>query len=241
MGRKRRTIEFVKERVKEMQPNIEIISSEYKTNQSKLDLECKVCDNKWSSSWASLQQGCGCPSCSAKKANKHNKYTIEKIISMVSEIHKNRITILDDEYDGAHCKLNVSCNECGLKWRTDWNHLRNKKGCPSCNKRGWSKSKYLKMAETSLYFDSFKLYKIKCWNNNEEFYKIGITYNTLKERFRKKNSLPYNYEVIEIIESEDGEHIWNLEKELHRQHKEFKYVPKLKFGGMYECFTKLID
>ena len=52
--------------------------------------------------------------------------------------------------------------------------------------------------------------------------------------------MPYDYEIVEIIESDDGSYIWNLEKELHAQHSKYKYVPKIEFGGMYECFSKLI-
>ena len=46
-------------------------------------------------------------------------------------------------------------------------------------------------------------------------------------------------EKVKIIESEDGEYIQDLEKKLHKLNREFKYVPNIEFGGMYECFSRL--
>jgi hypothetical protein len=79
------------------------------------------------------------------------------------------------------------------------------------------------------------LYKIKLYNNEECFYKIGITTTTISNRF---NQIPYNVEIIELITTNlyDG---YYQEKQLHEQLSEFKYFPKINFGGKHECFTKI--
>ena len=66
---------------------------------------------------------------------------------------------------------------------------------------------------------------------------------TIYNRFKQKKSMPYNYEVVEIIKSNDGLYIWDLEKELHKKHRDsnLKYRPLIKFAGQYECFSQLLD
>lgn len=115
--------------------------------------------------------------------------------------------------------------------------------CVMCSRErnfGWSRSRWIKYANESKNFESFKLYKIKLYNNNEEFYKIGITFTSMVSRMYSYNN--YSYEIIDVIESDDGVYIWNLEKELHRKHKNngLQYIPKTQFHGMTECFSELI-
>ena len=79
------------------------------------------------------------------------------------------------------------------------------------------------------------LYKIKLFNNNECFYKIGITTTSINNRLRQ---IPYTAEIIELINTNlyDG---YYQEQKLHEELYQFKYQPQIKFGGKNECFTKL--
>ena len=49
--------------------------------------------------------------------------------------------------------------------------------------------------------------------------------------------MPYKYEVLTLIE-DTPENIFDLEVELHRIFKEYKYKPRKEFPGYTECFTK---
>src|SRR5690606_7433578 len=88
-------------------------------------------------------------------------------------------------------------------------------------------------------FESFKVYIIKCWNEDEVFFKIGRTYRKIEDRFINKKEMPYKYKVVHIIENESSEYIYKLEHRLKREHKNYKYTPNIKFNGMYECFSKI--
>lgn len=46
------------------------------------------------------------------------------------------------------------------------------------------------------------------------------------------------YEILELFESDDGKYISTLEDKLLKENKEYKYLPKIKFGGYSECFSK---
>lgn len=191
-------------------------------------------------------QGIGCPNCGFEASANKNRNSLEEWITLFKEVH-------GDEYDYSliKCikngkeKVDIICKNHGI-FNQNVNNHKNGARCPECAKQegwrnGWNRHDWIESGEKTNNFDSYKLYKIRCFNNNssENFYKIGITYQKIEQRFRN-NDIPYEYEVVELIKSEDGEYIWNLEKELHRQHKEFQYTPKLSFGGMTECFSKLI-
>ena len=49
--------------------------------------------------------------------------------------------------------------------------------------------------------------------------------------------MPYSYEILKIIESENAGYIYDLENILLRNSKQFKYLPKLDFHGKTECRT----
>lgn len=94
------------------------------------------------------------------------------------------------------------------------------------------------MSKNSKNFDSFKVYIIKCFNKDEEFYKIGRTYTKIKKRFGTKLLMPYKYEVLnEFIGT--AEEMYDLETKLKNMNKNNKYLPKIKFGGMQECFKEI--
>lgn len=79
------------------------------------------------------------------------------------------------------------------------------------------------------------VYKIKLYNKNENFYKIGIT--TRNTKHRAKN-FPYKFEIIDEINTNLYE-AYYLEQKLHKELKEYKYKPLITFGGQTECFTKI--
>ena len=114
-------------------------------------------------------------------------------------------------------------------------------GCRKCyetNKAGaWSYTDWEKAGNISKNFSGFKVYIIRCYNEEESFLKIGKTYTSIKTRFNGKQ-LPYSYEVLKVFEGKALE-MSELEVSLQNLNKEFKYLTKLDFAGKYECFSEL--
>ncbi len=104
---------------------------------------------------------------------------------------------------------------------------------------GWSYGKWARSGKKSKFFTGYKLYIIKCTLGKEVFFKVGKTFVDLERRFTAV-SMPYEYEVIEIIEDEDPRVISTMEDTYHALNKENHYKPLLKFDGSTECFSKLI-
>lgn len=205
---------------------------------SKLTVTCKK-HGDFSKTIDNLIKGQGCPKCIVRVFNVGTK---DNFVKKANKYHKNKYDYSLVEYVRSRYKVKILCKEHGIFEQTPNNHL--KAGCPKCdrdkqkeNPVGWTYTNWIKAGKTSKNFDCFKVYIIRCWNDEEDFYKIGKTFTTVKTRFRCKERIPYNYETIKIIISEDAKYICELEQKLKNKNKKFKYIPKNTFNGMYECFS----
>lgn len=164
-----------------------------------------------------LLKGSGCKECSLNKP----RFDRVKWINRLNSIHnftydyskvsdsptynKKEIIICSNHGEfiqatGSH-SMGVGCPKCGLEKVSKIN---------SENPMGWSYSSWEEQSLKSKYFESFKVYIIRCWNDSEEFYKIGKTFLSTKRRFQSKHEMPYNWEVVKEIESQTGRIICEL-------------------------------
>lgn len=73
------------EEVNAVNPLINVIGN-YKGNHRKIDLECKVCKNKWSASPNSILSGSGCPKCNMSRGERYiRNYLDNNKISYISQ------------------------------------------------------------------------------------------------------------------------------------------------------------
>lgn len=186
-------------------------------------------------------RGSGCMKCYGNLKNQ--KETIEDF----KNYHGDRYDYSLVEYKNSNTKVNIICKEHGVFEQTPTAH-KNGQGCPKCslnykreNPIGWNISSWEKAALKSKNFDSFKVYIIKCWNDNEVFYKIGRTFKSVVKRF--KNKIPYNYKVVKQFVFETAEEAFEKERQLKINNKRYNYTPLINFGGITECFIdiKIID
>lgn len=213
--------------------------SNYKNNRSKINIYCNkhgVFEQKASSHL----EGHGCKKCTCLSSEKTINF-IEK-----SQLKHNYLyTYTNTIYTGCKNELIVTCNIHGDFTITPNNHL-NGVGCNQCandkrieglknNENCFSKSGYKSIAKNRKCI----FYILECSNNEEHFYKIGITVN-LKNRYNSKRTMPYNFKIIKIIEDEP-ETIWNIENKL-KQNLISHYTPALKFAGSTrECYLDLTE
>ena len=75
-----------------------------------------------------------------------------------------------------------------------------------------------------------------CEKSGEEFCKIGITSRSIKERFCKTE---YNHLKIKktVLLQQEPNLIYDLENEILREYREYKFTPQIPFGGQTECFS----
>jgi len=190
-----------------------------------------------------------CPKCYNESIRGLNRVSKKSyFIDNANKIHNFKYDYSISKYITAKKEIEIICPLHGIFKQLPHVHLSGG-GCNTCNKinisirmqeypTGWTATSWIKAANRSKNFDSFKVYIIKCWNNEEEFYKIGRTFLKVNKRFRCKTTMPYKFEIIDIIEG-SARMIYNLENQLKKVNKNNKYIPKITFEGMYECFTKI--
>lgn len=177
--------------------------------------------------------GGGCPKCGNCAKSKNMTKTQEQFILEAKRKHGNKYDYSLIEYLGSHIKIEILCPFHKVYTQIPADHIRGA-GCPICgNETHWKREDYIKKAKGRVCI----FYTIRCFNEDEEFYKIGITMRRVKERYSPVKHMPYNFEIIKEVKG-GAEFIWNLELEEKRKLKCLHYIPKIYFGGSKtECFT----
>ncbi len=160
--------------------------------------------------------------------------TTEHFVKEVTEIHNGVYDYTKVNYINSATKVIIGCSIHGDFEQTPQHHLK-KQGCPKCGKESHrTRTDFIKKAKGRI----CTFYTIKCFNENEEFYKIGITMRSTKERYPSTMDMPYNYEIISEVFGDAGS-IWDMEVIEKRKLKEFNYQPEIKFcGSKTECFIQ---
>jgi len=162
----------------------------------------------------------------------------EAFIAQARLDHGDRYLYHKTEYVLSKKKVTITCKIHGDFVQTPHDHTGNKaQGCPECARmdrvQGWDNHpKY-----THGYF-----YAIECFNENERFFKIGISYHKdLRNRYHDGSKitgdLPYNYRVVAQARGTLS-NIAKRERVLKIKLKKqgLNYFPKRSFGGKFECF-----
>lgn len=186
--------------------------------------------------------GKGCPQCALDKHKTIRKYTTESFIEVANLKHSNKYDYSKTVYLDIKTKIIVTCVNHGDFNVTPDKHINECNSCPECakeNRSSYSRSAFIQLCNSRSRTPC--LYILRCFNDNESFYKIGITSTTIKRRYSCKADMPYSYEIIQEIRGEP-EYIWNLEKTFHTKLSQYCYVPNISFGGsIKECFSKIED
>ena len=243
MGRKLTQEEFIFKAVeKHGEGRYDYSKVLYLSSQKKVEMVCKKHGSFFQAPSSHLR-GDGC-----KKCNQQPLKTTEQFILDAKKIHGDKYDYSKTEYKGIYEKITVTCNKHGNFTKQAKSFLVGG-GCKYCGYENtaiknahreniWKYDKWTNMGKNSENFNSFKVYIVKFKDivTNEVFYKIGKTFRTTKERIRE---IPYTFEIIKEITSDNGIEICKLETSLIKDNKENKYKPLKTFKGQYECFSKI--
>lgn len=211
---------------------------EYKNTRTKLKINCKK-HGDFEQLYKVHASGSGCPKC----ANENKLCKLNTFIEKAKTVHGDKYDYSLVKYKGSFIPVKIICSIHNIFEQSPHVHLSGSicKKCSDSNRKTpaiWKYSDWIKAANNSENFDSFKVYVLKCKNEEEEFYKIGKTFTTVDYRFKSSVQMPYSYKIVKVFEGE-ARYICGLEKQLQKQNKKFKYSPNIWFGGVNECFSKL--
>ena len=204
----------------------------YINSKTNVKIICPI-HGKMEISTAAHRKNTGCELC--------DRY--EKFVKKANTKHGEKFDYSAVVYYNSTTQIKIICPKHGETLQYPPDHLRGP-GCSECGKE--IRIDKLKNNENSFRKSGFKsmakgrkcvFYVIKCFNENELFYKIGITTHSIRRRFYGKK-FPYEYEIL--IENEgDAETIWDIENNLKMSLKS-NYKPLIEFGGCKrECFSSL--
>lgn len=178
--------------------------------------------------------GSGCPECGNVRCKNALTKSQNDFIKDSIKQHGDKYDYSNAIYTGAFSNVLIKCNTCDNEFtQLPTHHIRGS-GCPKCalsNEAFWRRSKFINKYKDQLCTH----YIIRCWNDNEDFIKMGITGQSVERRFCGK-AMPYDYKILHTTINQPGR-IWDIEQKMKKTYKRFKYEPELEFGGRTECFT----
>lgn len=241
VGRRRLTqAQFIERCIKKHGLRFDYSEVMYKGALVNVKVTCNECKNIFYPQPANHMNGTGCPDCNLGAKTRD---TQAQFVSKAIKKHGDQYDYSEAVYKNSRTKVLITCLEHGLFSQTPHNHLSGY-GCKDCgNKKttigvgGYGRSDFKRICDKNNDGNA-TLYVIECYNDNEVFFKIGITSTSLKRRFARAEYMPYSYNELFMIIGE-SDYIYDLEVRLHALLSKQRYEPSISFAGYTECFKEI--
>ena len=221
----RKTKEVFITEMETLYPNqYDLSDFEYKGAHHLIKLLCKKCNTYSLKKPNSFLLGRGCKTCHHKNIG----FTYEEFKKELNHETKEDYEFFKDTYKSISQKMKVIHKKCGhTYYQSPSNVLHNNQGCPICKHGGFNVSK------------KGLLYYLEVTHNNEKFYKIGITNNTIKDRYSNRDLEKITNQITFPML---GQKAWDWEKAIIKEYKEHLYkgddIILDSAKGNAELFTK---
>jgi hypothetical protein len=206
---------------------------------------------------AGIHRSAGCHRCAYEKGTpnrlKGQKKALEKSrekrekdwLEKSRERHGEFYDYSEVIYKDQHTPVLIGCPIHGFRSQEPTTHLTS--GCRLCadtNLKGLYTKKYFQKHPSEKTKQGL-LYYLKFHSKNEIFYKVGITVNTVSNRFAMVPKDKIQYDILEILETNIFE-AWRREERIQKTHGDkYRYRPVLNGMsprdyriGPSECFSK---
>lgn len=225
---KRLTSEEFITRCQKVHPNLNYDLAVYTKQDVKITVSCKE-HGTFKQSANNHLHGTGCPKCARIRSDKSNISTLTEFIGKANKKHKGKYLYNKSIYINSSSKIKIMCKGHGVFEQQPNNHI-NGQGCPTCAEITRIRGHLVQSKKTTL----FRLYFVQVNN----IWKVGVTSNTVKERFRDDNLQEILY-VSKYISLERAVKIEQYIIKRYRKYKNKKKVMRWDSGNT-ECFTKNI-
>jgi hypothetical protein len=174
----------------------------------------------------------GCRHCASEAGIAAQTNSTQQFIERARATHGNKYDYSVVQYKRALDAVIIICPQHGSFKQVAAAHIA-KSGCPECARDAY-KLHWVDRAggrPASLYF-------LRVFSEQEEFYKVGISYYSVKDRYAGKDAMPhYKYEVLALYSSPNAGAIYDWEQSILESFAHLRYQPKQHFGGDSECFS----
>lgn len=209
-------------------------NTEYTTTKDKVIITCKV-HGDFLQKANNHVSGQGCPKCADISGSIKRVKQIAIFKKEAVEMHKGKYNYDKVVYESNKSLVTIVCPIHGDFKQRASAHISGQ-GCISCGQTSnFKRSSYINKAKDR----KCVFYTLRCFNEEESFYKVGITMNKVSERYNNNKRMPYNYEIVKEIYGDAG-YIWDLELSEKKRLKQNNYQPLIKFAGSKtECFKTI--
>lgn len=210
--------EFVKQ-VKEINPNIDVIS-QYKSTAYKVSFKCRICGYEWCTRPGSVLKGKGCYWCGKKSMGKKLTKSPEVFQQEIKKVNPN-IQLLE-KYQKDEIKILCKCLICDEEWYAFPSGLQAGHGCPYCKlSRGETKIRNILELYNITFISQYKVEELFGIGGRKLSYDFYLPdYNLLIEYQGKQHKQP--------IEYFGGEETFRRQKEHDRRKREYAFQHNIK-------------
>lgn len=175
-------------------------------------------------------QGQGCRTCGYKS----NSVGLDQFIKRSTEKHGRFYDYSAVDYQRIDIPVTIGCPVHGEFAQQPAGHMRGH-GCPSCareQRHGGFSCEYFD-TDPSRRNEPGLLYVMRLYNDTENFIKIGITTQTVTDRWSGQTA-GYNYEVLHSYTTTIHQ-AFCIEQRLLDNLRNYQYFPSVRFSGWTEC------
>lgn len=130
-GTQRKTHEEFLKEVEKLNSNVTVLGK-YVSANTKIECECKICNNRWMAVPTSLLGGSGCMECAKRKMSNIKRKPHEVFVDEVKSI--NPYVEVVGEYVDNKTKIQCKCLVCHKVWNVIPNSLLHGSSCPHCDR-----------------------------------------------------------------------------------------------------------
>ena len=200
----------------------------YSGNKNALLIICPVHGEFTQNCGQHLNKKQGCKQCSELRRRDTRSNNVAKTwVQRASIVHNGKYRYSKFVYTKSHLKAIITCPIHGDFEQQISAHIKGQ-GCAKCVTKGYHDAEYYKGKPCVLYYIAMPF----------NTFKIGITKNSVRERYAKE--LTVNYTVIDEWVFPDGAIAYQLEQACLKATEQFQYEgePILKAGGNTELRSK---
>jgi len=127
------SIKNLKNWIKLHNKNFKFVGGEYKhAHERNLQLKCRVCNEKWTTNWAHISGGEGCPYCSGKKVREKNSFGGVCPMLLEEWDYINNVVNPFEVTPHSGKRIFWICKKCNNHWVATINKRSGGNGCPKC-------------------------------------------------------------------------------------------------------------
>jgi hypothetical protein len=214
---------------------------EYTNTHHKVTIGCPIHGTFNMSPVKHISAKQGCHECGLIESGNKRRTTIAEFIEKSCVVHGDKYNYSKVQYYNNSTKVEILCKTHGSFFQTPDAHINKKHGCMKCFNEttrgglggyteGWFKLHPERVNMPAL------LYVVEMVCGTDNFIKVGITINTIKQRFsRSKAGDKYIKKQVLITKQLPLIDAYRLEQTILSSLNDFKYFPNYVFDGRTEC------